>query len=43
MLLQHCIPYVQQCTCNANMMLKKNEYNINTKYRQHEYNIESIQ
>jgi hypothetical protein len=26
MLLQHCIPYVQQCMCNANMMLKKNEY-----------------
>jgi len=24
-------------------MLKKNEYNINTKYKQHEYNIESIQ
>jgi hypothetical protein len=42
MLLQECIPYVQQCTCNGNTMLKKYEYNINTKYRQHEYNIESI-
>jgi hypothetical protein len=23
--------------------VEKNEYNINSKYRQHEYNIESIQ
>ncbi len=43
MLLQHYIPYVQLSMCNANMMLEKNEYNISSKYKRHEYNRESIQ